>query len=96
MSRHPPERVEGDARRLLAVLAGKVNARGSGLVSAGPEDAAAGFGTGQSDERLHRAVWRLISEGLLEAAIEADPPDDGGPRARYRITRGGVAKAQGG
>jgi len=59
-------------------------------VSAGPEDAAAGFGAGPSGERLHRAVWRLIAEGSLEAVLEPGPPaDDSGPMAVYWVTRAG-------
>ena len=88
--------VEEDARKLLAVLAGKAPARGGGPVSAGPEDAAAvGFGTGPSDERLHRAVWSLIASGQLEAVLEPTPtPDDRtGTGALYRVTRTGPRKA---
>ena len=88
--------VEEDAERLLAVLAGKAAARGGGPVSAGPEDAAAaGFGTGPSGERLHRAVWSLIASGQLEAVLEPTQTSDDrtGTGALYRVTRTGPRKA---
>lgn len=74
------------------MLAGKDGAQEGGPVAAGSEDAAvAGFGAGPSGERLHRAVWRLIASGRLEAVLGPGPPvDDGpGPTAAYRVTRTG-------
>lgn len=68
-------------------------------MSAGPDDAAAaGLGAGPPDERLHRAVWRPIAEGSLEAAFKADPPEGGGtkPGAVYRVTRAGLGRVRGG
>ena len=76
------------------MLEGKAGARGGGPVSAGPEDAAAaGFGARPSGERLHRAVWRLIASGRLEAVLEPGPPagEDTGP-AVYRVARAGPEK----
>ena len=89
--------VEGDAKKLLRVLAGKDGAREGRPVSAGPEDAAAaGFEAGPYGERLHRAVWRLIASGRLEAVLGTTPtPDDGtGTGAVYRITRAGPEEAR--
>jgi hypothetical protein len=60
--------VKEDARKLLAVLAGKEGVQEGRPVPAGPEDAAAaGFGAGASGERLHRAVWHLIADPGLAA-----------------------------
>ncbi len=84
--------VEGDAKKLLRVLAGKDGAREGRPVSAGPEDAAAaGFEAGPYGERLHRAVWRLIAGGELEVVLEPGPManDEPEPGAVYRITRAG-------
>ncbi len=91
--------VEGDAKKLLRVLAGKDGAREGRPVSAGPEDAAAaGFGAGPYGERLHRAVWRLIVSGELEGVLEPGSPanDDPEPRALYRVTRAGLEEARDG
>jgi hypothetical protein len=91
--------VEGDAKKLLRVLAGKDGAREGRPVSAGPEDAAAaGFEAGPYGERLHRALWRLIASGELEGVVDPGPTaDDGpGPGAVYRITRSGLEKVRGG
>ncbi len=87
--------VEGDAKKLLGVLAGKDGARDGRSVSAGPEDAAAaGFEAGPYGERLHRALWRLIAVGELEGVVEPGPPlgDEPGTGAVYRITRAGLEK----
>ena len=83
-----------DARKLLAVPAGKEGVQEGRPVPAGPGDAvAAGIGAGASGERLHRAVWHLIAEGALEAALVGARPTGGGCRAGtgavYRITRTG-------
>jgi hypothetical protein len=89
--------VKEDARKLLAVLAGKEGAHKGWPVSAGPEDAAAaGFGVGASGERLHRAVWCLIAEGSLEPASGPDPPAAAEPvrGAVYRVTRTGLEEAR--
>ena len=80
---------------MLAVLGGKEGVQGGRPVPAGPEEAAAAglFGAGASGERLHRAVWHLIAEGALEAALVGARPTGGGCRAGtgavYRITRTG-------
>ena len=85
--------VKEDARKLLAVLAGKEGVQEGRPVPAGPEEAAAGlFGVGASGERLHRAVWHLIAEGALEAALGPDPPAAAAEPIRgavYRVTRTG-------
>jgi hypothetical protein len=87
--------VEGDAKKLLRVLAGKDGAREGRPVSAGPEDAAAaGFEAGPYSERLHRALWRLIASGELEGVVDPGPAADDGPGAVYRITRSGLEKVR--
>jgi hypothetical protein len=89
--------VEGDAKKLLGVLAGKDGAREGRPVSAGPEDAAAaGFEAGPYGERLHRALWRLIASGELEGVVDPGPTADDapGPGAVYRITRSGLEKGR--
>ncbi len=91
--------VEGDAKKLLRVLAGKDGAREGKPVSAGPDDAAAaGFGAGPYGERLHRAVWRLIAGGELEGVLGPGPiaNHDPEPGAVYRITRAGLEEARDG
>ncbi len=91
--------VEGDAKKLLRVLAGKDGARAGRPVSAGPEDAAAaGFEAGPPGQRLHRAVWHLIASGELEGVLEPGSPtnDDPEPRALYRIMRAGPEEARDG
>ena len=83
--------VKVDARKLLAVLAGKEGVQEGRPVPVGPEDAAAaGIGAGASGERLHRAVWHLIAEGTLEATLGPEPPAAAAEpvrRAVYRVTR---------
>ena len=90
--------VEEDARKLLAVPAGKEGVQEGRPVPAGPGDAvAAGIGAGASGERLHRAVWRLIAEGALEPALEPDPPAAAAESVRgavYRVTRTGLEEAR--
>jgi len=90
--------VKEDARKLLAVLAGKEGARKGRPVPAGPEDAAAaGFGAGASGERLHRAVWCLVAEGALEPASGPDSPAAAAEPVRgavYRVTRTGLEEAR--
>ena len=91
--------VEGDAKKLLGVLAGKDGAREGRPVPAGPGDAAAaGFEAGPYGERLHRALWRLIAVGELEGVVEPGPPsgDEPGSGTVYRITRAGLEKVRGG
>ena len=90
--------VEGNAKKLLRVLAGKDGAREGRPVPAGPGDAAAaGFEAGPYGERLHRALWRLIASGELEVVLDPGPSaGDPGPGAFYRITRAGLDKVRGG
>jgi hypothetical protein len=90
---------EGDAKKLLRVLAGKDGAREGRPVHTGPEDAAAaGFEAGPSGERLHRALWGLIAGGELEGVVEPgpSPDDDPEPGAFYRLTRTGLEEARDG
>ena len=87
--------VEGDAKKLLGVLAGKDGAREGRPVPAGPGDAAAaGFGAGPHGERLHRALWRLIAGGELEGVLEPPPTPDDGTGAAYMVTPTGPGKAR--
>ena len=89
--------VEGDAEKLLRVLAGKAGAREGRPVSAGPEDAAAaGFKAGPYGERLHRALWRLIASGELEGVVDPGPKADDRPElgAVYKITQAGLEKVR--
>jgi hypothetical protein len=89
--------VERDAKKLLAVLAGKDGAREGRPVSAGPEDAAAaGFEAGPYGERLHRALWRLIASGELEGVLGPGPTADDapGPGAVYKITSAGLERVR--
>ena len=91
--------VEGDAKRLLAVLASGEAARRGRPVAVGPEDAAAtGFGTDPlGQRRLDRAVWRLIAKGALEAVVEEPGTPSSGeePGAVYRLTRDGLEELRG-
>jgi hypothetical protein len=91
--------VEGDAKELLTVLAGKDGAREGRPVSASPDDAAAaGVAVGPSGERLDRALWHLIANGELEGVLGPGFPadDDPEPGAFYRITRAGLERARDG
>jgi hypothetical protein len=89
---------EEDAEKLLRVLEAKDSAREGRPVSAGPEDAAAaGFGAGPYDERLHRALWHLIASGELEGVMGPNPPsDDLEPEAVYIVTQTGQDEARDG